>query len=570
MRLSNFLMPTQKEKPKGAVIKSHILLVRAGYIKLLASGVYNYLPLGWRSLRKIENIIREEMDRIGGQEVMLSILNPAEVWQETGRWESFGSEMFRLKDRKEHDMCLAPTHEEIITHIARDAIKSYKDLPQIWYQIQWKFRDEPRPRSGVLRVRQFIMKDSYSLDKDEKGLDLSYEKHREAYKRIFKRCGLNTFIVGASSGLMGGSGSEEFMAPSDAGEDLVIKCKSCKYAANVEVAQFETDKYVFEDGNIEEVHTPVKGDVETVANYLNASPRQFIKSLLYIVDSKPVFVIVPGDRMVIEDKMVKVFGDKFRPATDEEIKEITSAPAGYISPYKLDVDVYMDIRLKGAYGLITGANKKDYHIKNVNPERDFNIKEVHDFVGAKTGDKCPLCGGELEELKCIEVGHIFKLGTRYSNSMNAKYSDENGERKVIVMGSYGIGVERIMATAVEQNGDDKGIVMPITIAPFEVLLLNLDTKDKEVTDIAEKIYKELKNRNIEVLFDDRDVSPGFKFKDADLIGIPFRVNVGKKSLDNGGVELVIRGTGEKNIYSPDEIVDILVSKIEEEYAKYRP
>ncbi len=571
MRLSKYLLPTLKEKPKDAKIKSHILLIRAGYIKPLSAGVYNYLPMGWRVLKKVMNIIREEMDNIGAQELMLPSINPAEVWRMTNRWDTFGNEMFRFKDRKNHDMCLAPTHEEIITYIAKDEIKSYRDLPQSWYQIQWKFRDEPRPRSGVLRARQFIMKDSYSLDASQEGLDESYNKHKNAYMRIFKRSGLDTFIVGASSGLMGGSGSEEFMAPSSAGEDIVIKCSECNYATNVEVAEYKTERYVFntEKDLIEKVHTPVAGDVESIAKFFSTSPKQLLKSLLFIANEKPIFVLIPGDRSVIEDKLMKVLGSDVRAATEEEVKKITGAPAGYISPYGLkDIDVYLDLHLKNAKGLITGANESEYHIVNVTPERDFNIKELADLTAAKDGDKCPLCGGEIKELKTIEVGHIFKLGTKYSKAMDAVFSDKDGKKKVIIMGSYGIGVERIMATAVEQRSDDKGIIWPITIAPFEIILLNLDVRDREINAIAEEIYINLKKENIEVLYDDRDISPGMKFKDADLIGIPFRINIGKKSIEKGGIEFIRRETGEKKILPVEEIIMFAKEQIEAEHKKY--
>ena len=447
MRLSEYFVPTLKEIPSDAVIKSHQLMLRAGLIRMLAAGIYSYLPLSWKILKKIKKIVREEMDAIGGQELLLPALNPLDIWEETGRAEGFGDEMFSFPDRKSRKMCLAPTHEEIICSIARQDLRSYKELPQIWYQIQNKFRDEPRPRSGVLRTRQFLMKDSYTLDYTEQGLDAGYEKHAHAYRQIFNRCGLKYFEVGASSGLMGGSASQEFMIESDIGEDTVALCDDCGYAANAEIANFkvkiqEKSKY----SDIVEISTPDKRTITQVAEFLDLKPYNFMKSLLYYIDSKPVFILIRGDYELNDSKMIKLFGDTYRPATEEEVLEICGANVGFICPVGIKgIPVYVDITLQGQSGFVSGANKDHFHLGGINLERDLESVNYVDVALVKNGDVCSSCNSSLRVVNAIELGHIFKLGTKYSESMNAKVLNENGKDVPIFMGSYGIGIERIMA-----------------------------------------------------------------------------------------------------------------------------
>ena len=544
MRFKKGLIPTLKEDPKDAIIKSHKLLIKAGYIRSVGSGIYSYLPLGFRAIRKIIDVIREEMEAIGAQELVLPILTPAEPWKETGRWNAYGGEMFRLKDRKNHDMALAPTHEELITDLARREIRSYKDMPQIWYHFQWKFRDEIRPRSGLLRTRTFIMKDSYSLDSSYEELHDSYKKHYEAYSNTFKRLGLNFYVVSASSGLMGGSASQEFMVESDIGEDRIVVCDKCGYASNVEVAEAEISPVYGEESEVEYIDTPVSGDIGTVADYLGKSPEYFIKSLLYIVESKPVFVLIRGDLEVEEEKLNNLFGDEYRPATNDEITGITGCEPGYISPYGLkDIRVIADLSLKNVKGMITGANRREQHIKGVDVQRDMNVERYVDLLKVKNGYKCKRCGSPLRSINTIELGHIFELGTKYSESMHANFLDSNGKEKPIIMGSYGIGVERLLQTCVEVFGDESGIVLPRIIAPFEVIVMPLNNGDETVMKEAEELYESLLENKIDVLIDDRDMRAGGKFKDADLIGIPVQVRIGRKAKD-GIFEIKIRKTGE--------------------------
>ncbi|OQX56214.1 MAG: proline--tRNA ligase [Candidatus Cloacimonas sp. 4484_209] len=570
MRLSKYFLPTLKELPKEAKEISHILLLRAGLIKPLMSGVYEYLPLGWRVISKIERIIREEMNRIGGMELLLPALTNREIWDETERWDDFGKEMFKFKDRNDREISLAPTHEEIITDLARKEIQSYRQLPQIWYQIQTKFRDEPRPKGAVLRARQFIMKDSYSLDKDYKGLDKSYDLHYEAYKRIFARCGLDIIVVGASSGLMGGSQSNEFMFLSSSGEDEVVLCDKCNYAANMEVAKTILDPITGENSNIEMVHTPVPGSVEEISKLLKKPKEFFIKSLLYIANDKPVFILVRGDHNVSEPKLVSVIGQEFRTASKEEVKKLTGAEIGYISPVGIDnIDVYADISLKGATGMITGANKDYYHIKGVNIERDINVKKYIDITMINDGDICPECGkGHLIIKSAIELGHIFKLGIKYSKSMKCFFTDKDGSEKPIIMGSYGIGIERIMAAVIDKHHDNNGIIWPVSIAPFLVHIIPTDISNKNIKDTTEEIYKKLIAENIETLLDDRDERTGFKFKDADLIGIPIHIIIGERSLAKGTVEVKLRRETQKNNISINNIIDFIKNIIKKEAKQF--
>jgi prolyl-tRNA synthetase len=553
MRWSQLFIPTLKDIPAEAEVKSHQLALKAGLIRPLASGVFSILPLGWHTLRKIENIIREEMERIGAQEFFLPALSTRELWTETGRWKDYGDDMFRMKDRKDRDLCLAPTHEEIITDIARKEIRSYRELPQIWYQIQMKFRDEPRPRSALLRAREFIMKDSYSLDRDEEGLDRSYSQHVDAYKRIFTRCGLKFFTVGASSGLMGGSASEEFMVFSSAGEDDVITCENCDYRANLDIAEGIPSPSGFEDASLEEVNTPEMRKVEEVSEFLKVEPKQLMKSLLYIQDKTPIFILLRGDHELREAKLVSRIGGNLRPATPEEVLKRIGTEVGFIGPVGVEgIHIVADLTLKGEKGLITGANRKDYHVRGVNLERDIFVDEFHDLRQVVEGDTCTNCGGKIKIEKAIEVGHTFKLGKKYSKAMKATYLDENGKEKLIVMGSYGIGLERIMLAAIEQGADEDGIVWPSPIAPYDILILPINVNHSETRNVGEKLYQEL-STEYGTLYDDRDVRAGEKFKDSDLIGIPLRITIGERNLKEGKVEIRVRSTKEVFTLKPEEV-----------------
>jgi prolyl-tRNA synthetase len=564
VRLSTYFLPTLKEIPKDAQEISHILLMKSGLVKPLMSGVYEYLPLGFRVIKNIQKIIREEMDRIGGQELLLPVLSNRELWEETKRWDDFGDEMFKLMDRNKRDVCLAPTHEEIITDLARREIRSYRDLPQIWYQIQTKFRDEPRPRGAVLRMRQFFMKDSYTLDTDFEGLEKSFKKHFDAYTNIFTRCGLDTVVVGASSGVMGGSESNEFMFLSESGEDSIAVCDNCTYSANVEVASTRLEKITGEAKELTEIHTPVPGTVEEVSKLLNKPKRFLIKSLLYIVEDRPVFVLIRGDHSINEGKLESLFGFTFRPAKGDEVRNLTGADIGYISPIGIkEVEVIADENLEGCSGMVTGANKNEYHMGGVDISRDITVSRFADVVMVEEEDPCPLCeNGKLSIKKAIELGHLFKLGTKYSEAMKALFTDQDGKEKPIVMGSYGIGVERLMAAIIDKHHDGKGIVWPINTAPFLVHIIPIDVTNPKVKEISEKIYAEIKREKIEVLIDDRDERPGFKFNDADLIGIPIHIIIGSKSLTEGYCEVRLRCEEKKEHVRPEEIVKYVQNLIE--------
>jgi prolyl-tRNA synthetase len=562
MRTSRSFIPTLKETPADASVASHQLLVRAGFIRQLAAGIYSILPLAQRSLLKITRIIREEMDAIGGQEFYLPALNPREVWEESGRWSVMGENMFRLKDRKGADLCLAMTHEEIFTVLARAELRSYRQLPQTWYQIQTKFRDEPRPKSGLLRVRQFTMKDSYSFDVDGKGLDKSFEDHRQAYVKIFGRCGLRVIQVDAHSGAMGGSGSTEFMVPTDAGEDLIASCESCAYAANTEKAEsrVETkDRYKPAGATppLEEFATPGVATIEDLARkpYGVAADQQ-LKTLVYAADDKPVVAIVRGDDQLNEAKLQTATGAQaLRPAHAEEIQKWLSARPGSLGGIGVsNARVYLDRRLAGLSGLVTGANKNGFHVRNVSVARDLSHATPADLRTVNAGEGCPRCGNPLALGKALEVGHIFKLGTRYSETMGARVLDEAGKEVAIVMGSYGIGVERILAAAVELHHDADGIRWPMSVAPLHLALLPLQMQDAQVREVSEKLYRDLTVAGVEVLLDDRDERAGVKFKDADLIGLPLRVAVGKKGLADGKVEWKPRGAAQVELVPLGEVV----------------
>ena len=578
-RWSELFVPTLREAPADAEVASHKFLVRAGYIRQLAAGIYSYLFLGNRSFNKIMAIVREEMDRIG-QEFYLPALHPRELWEASGRYALMGENLFRLKDRKGTDMCLGMTEEEVMTSIALKELRSYKQLPQVWYQIAPKFRDEPRPRSGLLRVRQFMMKDSYSFDIDAAGLDVSYRKHYDAYCRIFDRCGLKYMVVEADSGAMGGKESHEFMVRTAAGEDQIVSCDGCNYAANMEKATSklwpEEDLAAEGDGKPLLVHTPGQKTIEEVAKYLGVSPKNKIKTLAYMVDevdekgkkkSRAVVVLMRGDHQLNEAKFNGTVGTAARPMEEAEIEALFHSPAGYLGPLGIEWArdlknpgdkpvLLVDKALEGRVNLISGANKKDYHIKNITPGKDFIATACADLRAVTAGEACPNCGKPLRIDTAVEIGHIFKLGYRYSESMGLRVLDKNGKEVMPIMGCYGIGIERILTAAVEQGNDNDGFWLPASIAPFEVAVAPVNVKDERVKSAAEDIAKRLEAAGFDVVLDDRDERPGVKFKDADLVGIPFRITVGKK-VTEGTVEVVLRETREVRDVTISAIVEYL-------------
>src|SRR3954468_24169349 len=580
MRMSRSFTPTLKEVPADATVASHQLLVRAGFIRQLAAGIYSILPLGQRAIHEITRVVREEMDGIGAQEFYLPALNPREIWEESGRWTVMGENMFRLKDRKGADLCLAMTHEEIFTVLARAELRSYRQLPQIWYQIQTKFRDEPRPKSGLLRVRQFTMKDSYSFDVDLAGLDRAFEKHRQAYVRIFGRCGLKTIQVDAHSGAMGGSGSTEFMVATDAGEDLIASCEKCGYAANTEKAesQVETkDKYkaAGESPALEEFATPGVVTIEALsAKPYGVAADQQLKTLIYVGDEHPLVAIVRGDDQLNEAKLQTASGAAvLRPAHAEEIQRWMGAKPGSLGGVGLagkGYKVFIDNRLVGLSGLVTGANRDGFHLRHVSVPRDLAYATVADLRTVNAGEPCPRCGHPLVVGKALEVGHIFKLGTRYSESMGARVLDEGGKEVPIIMGSYGIGGERILAGAGGLHQDADGIRMPLSIAPFHLALLPLQMQDAAVRETAEKLYRELGAAGVEVLLDDRDERAGVKFKDADLIGLPLRIAIGKKGLAEGKVEWKPRGSSQVELVPLAEVAAKSAAAVKDAGGKLTP
>ncbi|HEY2030902.1 MAG TPA: proline--tRNA ligase [Myxococcales bacterium] len=571
MRISKGFVPTLKEVPADATVASHQLLVRAGYIRQLSAGIYCILPLAQRSLLKITAVVREEMNRIGAQEFYMPALNPREVWEESGRWAVMGENMFHLKDRKGADLCLAMTHEEIFTFIARSELRSYRQLPQSWYQIQTKFRDEARPKSGLLRVRQFTMKDSYSFDLNASGLDKSFEAHRQAYVQIFARCGLKTIQVDAHSGAMGGSGSTEFMVPTDAGEDLIASCEACGYAANTEKASSRVDsedkhKLAGETPPFEEFATPGAVTIEALsAKPYGVAADQQLKTLVYVADDKPVVAIVRGDDQLNEAKLQTATGAQvLRPAHPEEIPKWMGAKPGSLGGVGVQsARVFLDNRLVALTNMVTGANKDGFHLRNVSVPRDLSHATPVDLRTVNAGEGCPNCGKPLVVGKALEVGHIFKLGTRYSESMAARVLDESGREVPMVMGCYGIGVERILAGAVELHHDNDGIRFPMSIAPFHLALLPLQMQDAAVRDTAEKLYAELCQAGVEVLLDDRDERAGVKFKDADLIGLPLRIAIGKKGLAEGKVEWKPRGSSQVELLPVAEVVSRATSAVKD-------
>ncbi len=546
MLWSKLFIPTLRETPAEAEVVSHQLLLRAGYVRQLAAGIYSYLFLAQRSLLKIQKIVREEMDAIGGQEMLLPALNPAEIWQESGRWDIMGDNMFRLRDRFGRDLCLGMTHEEVVTSIARGELRSYKQLPQVWYQIQTKFRDEPRPKSGLLRVRQFLMKDSYSFDVDQAGLDVAYDRHYHAYRRIFDRCGLEYLVVEAHSGSMGGSQSHEFMVASDAGEDLVTICRGCGYSANLEKAASVPVEPGAEDpaGDLspEPFHTPGRKTIAQVAEFTGLPETSQMKSLVLVADGKPVLVMLRGDHQLSETKFAAISGDpEFRQALPSEIVEWFGAAAGSLGPVGVkNMSILADRALLDRRNMIAGANRDDYHLRNVTLGEDFDA-EVHDLRQVSAGDRCTQCGGTLDVRKTLEIGHIFKLGYKYSESMGLRVLNAEGKETTPIMGSYGIGIERILAAAIELYHDKDGMILPPAIAPFDVVVTPANISDPTQAEIAGQIHGACIALGLDSLLDDREERPGVKFKDADLIGVPYRITVGKK-LASGMVELMDRRT----------------------------
>lgn len=566
MRLSKMHLKTLREVPNEAELASHILLLRGGMIRKLASGIYGYMPLGWRSIRKIENIIREEMDKSGSQEVLMSAIQPAELWQESKRWFAYGPEMWRVKDRHEREFCLGPTHEEVFTDIVRNEISSHRQLPVNLYQIQTKYRDEARPRFGLMRSREFIMKDAYSFDKDEEGLDESYKEMYETYERIFTRCGLTFRAVEADTGAIGGSNSHEFTAISEVGESEITYCNACKMAATTEKAEVadECSEEDVKEIPLEKIYTPNTKTITEVAQYLDIDEKKTIKALLFVTHddqgekSGYAIAFIRGDRELNEVKLINALGiheHQIEFADEAEIADATGAVGGFTGPIGLvNCTVVIDSELTKLKNLCAGANEKNYHIKNVNYGRDYKGDIIADIKTLKANDPCPKCGAPVKHARGIEVGQVFKLGTKYSDSMGAVYKDENQKDKPIVMGSYGIGVSRTLAAIIEQNHDENGIIWPMPVAPYEVMITVVKVKDDVQMELAEKMYDELVEAGIEVLLDDRDERVGVKFKDADLIGVPIRITVGKGAT-NKLVEYKLRRDVEKVELHMEEAIE---------------
>lgn len=563
MRFSNSYIPTLKEAPADAEVISHKLLIRAGMVRKLTSGLYIYLPMGLKALDKAARIVREEMNRAGAQELLMPMVQPADLWQETGRWEFYGKELLRFTDRHDRAYCLGPTHEEVVTDLVRGEVRSYRQLPLTLYQIQNKFRDEIRPRFGLMRGREFLMKDAYSFDRDQAGVDESYQKMFDAYMRIFSRMGLKFRAVEADTGSIGGNFSHEFMVLADTGEDTIAACTDCTYAANVERAEIVwqnaacTDTCTGTCPAVEEVLTPKAHTVEEVCSFMKVPATTLIKTLLFAVDNEPVAVLVRGDREVNDIKLKNLLhASSVEFATPEQVVAWTESPVGFAGPVGLKVArVYADNELQGATDWVTGANKGDTHLRHVDLGRDANITAYADLRMITLADPCPHCGGRIELPKGIEVGHVFKLGTKYSEAMKATFLDENGKEQVMIMGCYGIGVSRVVAACIEQNNDEGGIVFPPALAPYEAMVLNLDVKNAEVCTKVDEIYAALQELGFDVLLDDREERPGIKFKDADLLGSPLQLVVGAKSLARGVIEAKDRRTGLKTELPADTFLE---------------
>jgi prolyl-tRNA synthetase len=564
MRYSHILLPTLKENPAEAEVISHRLMLRAGFIRKLTSGIYTYLPFGLAAIRKVEQIVREEMNRAGAQELAMPMVQPADLWRETGRYEKYGPELLRFKDRHDRESCLGPTHEEVITDLVRRELHSYRDLPVNLYQIQTKFRDEIRPRFGLMRGREFIMKDAYSFDVSDEMAEVSYKKMYDAYKRIFTRCGLEFRAVEADSGTIGGSFSHEFMVLAKTGEDTIVVCKNCDYAANMEKAAVRAPvaKTAVEMLALTKVETPGKRKVESVCEFLGIKPAELVKTLVYIADGKPVAVLVRGDRDVQEVKLKNLLGvADVAMADDKQVFDATGVPTGYLGPRGITIKVVADGEVAAMCNFVVGANEKNYHLKNVNIGRDFTIEAVADLRKITPDDPCPNCNGRLELTEGIEVGHVFKLGTKYSESMQAVFQDSDGLEKPFVMGCYGIGITRVVAAAIEQNHDQNGIIFPVPLAPYQVIILNLDLKDAVISDAAEALYNTFLDLGVDTLLDDRDERPGSKFKDADLLGIPFRIMIGKRFSKDGVVEVRRRRDGFTEEMDINQVPELLRARI---------
>ncbi len=550
MRWTQTLIPTLREAPQDAEITSHKLMMRAGLIMKLGGGLYTFMPAGLRSLRKVERIVREEMDRAGALEVLMPALQPREIWEQSGRYAVLRDAMFKIKDRQQRDMVLGPTHEEVITDLANRQINSYRQLPKTFYQIQTKFRDEIRPRFGLMRAKEFIMKDAYSFDVSWEAADASYQAMYDAYIRIFKRCGLRTKVVEADTGAIGGDFSHEFMVLADSGEDGIVECETCAYAANLERAERKTPtgKPSTTDPLPAVVATPGKRTIEEVSSFLKVKPWDLIKTLIYIADDKPIAVLVAGHRELNEHKLTRILkAATLKLADDETIMKVTGAPVGFAGPVGLKIPIYADLELQTPRVSVTGANADDSHLINVMVERDFTVTSFHDLVIAKEGDKCPRCGARMREKRGIEVGHVFKLGTKYSQAFDAGFLDASGNRQISIMGCYGIGVTRTLQAVIEQSFDEDGIIWPMAIAPYQVDVVVPNTAHAESVRVAEELIAALEARGIEVLFDDRDERPGVKFKDADLLGLPIRAVISERSLAEGKVEVKRRTEKDKQM-----------------------
>jgi prolyl-tRNA synthetase len=566
MLVSNSMIPTLRQTPAEAEIVSHQLLLRAGFIRKSAAGIYSYLPLGYRVIKKISDIVREEMDQFGGQELILPIIQPAELWLETGRWHVYGEEMFRFKDRHQRDFCLGPTHEEIITDLVRGEVSSYKQLPLLLYQIQNKYRDERRPRFGLMRGREFIMKDLYSFDKDEEGLAESYDKMYKAYVNVFNRCGLDCRPVEADSGAIGGSATHEFMAMAETGEATIVYCKDCDYAANIEKAPCRPAEPAGNEGygKLELVSTPNVHTIDALMNYLKVPAQQIVKTLVYQADENLIAAMVRGDRELNEVKLKNILNcATLEMANPQIIREQLGVEVGFLGPVNLEIKIYADYEVANMVNLVVGGNQSDYHYINANIGRDFTINQVADLRMIEVGEPCPKCSNSLLMAQGIEVGQVFKLGTKYSEKLNCKFLDESGKEQIMVMGCYGIGISRTMAAVIEQNSDENGISWPISIAPYQAIIIPVNSKEEQLRSTSQKIYRKLKELGVEVILDDRNERAGVKFKDADLIGYPIRITVGSKTLADDNVEIKLRRTEEEYLIKTSHVGEWTINKIKE-------
>ena len=564
MLFSRMFIPTIKEDPKEAEVISHKLMLRGGFINKLASGIYTWLPLGLKSLRKVEQIIREEMNRKGAQEILMPFVQPKELWIESKRWDKYGRELLRFVDRNDRELCIGPTHEEVVTDLVRREVRSYRELPLNLYQIQTKFRDEIRPRFGVMRGREFSMKDAYSFDVDEAGAEKSYMDMYDAYMRIFERCGFKFKVVEADTGQIGGSFSHEFMVLADTGEDVIISCDTCGYAANLERAEvgFVERDIVRKKGQFRKVETPGKKKVDEVASFLGVTADKLLKTIIYNTDKGTLGVLIRGDKEVNETKLKNLlFLDYLELADEDTIEKVTGGPLGFSGPIGKDIPLYADRDVYYMEDFVVGGNEQDVHIVDVNGD-DFKVVGFYDLKVANAGDMCPRCKGVLTSTRGIEVGHIFKLGLKYSQAMNATFLDKEGKEKFMVMGCYGIGVSRIVAASIEQGHDENGMILPFAIAPFEVDVLPVNSSHKESMDVAESIYKTLLDKDIDAILDNRNERPGIKFKDCDLIGIPLRVTIGERNLKDGYVEIKLRHEKESQRVKKEEIVGRIMDYVE--------